>query len=86
MEVAKEKIFQADSLTTMGGSDLGSAYLNMLRGFIEVSTLAQTAFVGDHKAGMTAAPVQPRSLSASEEDRIAEQRIWEKGLASGEHD
>ena len=76
MGLAKEKAFQADSLTTMNDSDLGSAYLNMMRDCKDVSTLAQTS-VGD-KAGMTAAPVQPRTLSASEEDRSAEQKVWEK--------
>ena len=76
MGFAKEKAFQADSLTTMNDSELGSAYLNMMRDCKDVSTLAQTS-VGD-KAGMTAAPVQPRTLSASEEDRSAEQKVWEK--------
>ena len=76
MGFAKEKTFQADAITSMSDSELGSAYLNMLRD-CKVSTLAQTS-VGDQKAGMTAAPVQPRSLSASDEDRIAEQKVWEK--------
>lgn len=76
MGLAKEKAFQADSLTTMNDSDLGSAYLNMMRDCKEVSTLAHTSVVD--KAGVTAAPVQPRTLSASEEDRSAEQKVWEK--------
>ena len=76
MDFAKEKTFQADTITSMTDSELGVAYLNMLRD-CKVSTLAQTS-VGDPKAGMTAAPVQPRSLNASEEDRIAEQKVWEK--------
>lgn len=76
MGFAKDKTFQADSITAVSDSDLGNAYLNML-GDCKVSTMAPTS-VGDQKAGMTAAPVQPRSLSDSAEDRLAEQKVWEK--------
>ena len=60
----------------MNDSTLGSAYLNVLRD-CTVPALAHTLSVGD-KAGMAAAPVQPRTLNVSEEDRSAEQEVWEK--------
>ena len=77
MGFAKEKTFQADSITSMTDSELGGAYLNMLRD-CKVSTLGAQTLVGDPKAGITAAPVQPCSLNASEEYRIPEQKVWEK--------
>ena len=76
--MSKDKTFQADSLTQSDGeSDLGSAYMSMLRACKAVSSVPPPTD-GEHKAGVTAAPVQPRSLSASEEDRSKEQAVWEK--------
>ena len=75
-----DRSFQPHALTTMAdsGSELGNAYLRMLGECKEISTVAQSKD-GDHgKAGTTAAPVQPRSLNASEEERKAEQKVWEK--------
>ena len=74
----KDRAFQPHALTTMTDSELGNAYLRMLGECKEISTVAQSKD-GDHgKAGTTAAPVQPRSLNASEEERKAEQKVWEK--------
>ena len=74
---AQERDFQVDSLSTQNDSDLASAYQSMLRACKAVSTVA-LPIDGEQKAGMTAAPVQPRSLSASDEDRSKEQMVWEK--------
>ena len=51
--------------------------MSMLRACKAVSTVTQPTD-GEQKAGMTAAPVQPRSLNASDEDRSKEQMVWER--------
>ena len=82
--LAKDRSFQPDALTTMAKSELGKAYLRML-GECKVSmpTVAedqsQSKDSGEQcKAGMTAAPVQPRSLNVSDEERKAGEKVWEQ--------
>ena len=78
--LAKDRSFQPDALTTMANSELGNAYLRMLGECKAMPTVAvdQSKDSEQCKAGITAAPVQPRSLNVSEEERKAEQKVWEQ--------
>ena len=80
--LAKDKSFQPDALTTMAKSELGNAYLRMLGECKAMPTVAvdqsQSKDSEQCKAGMTAAPVQPRSLNVSDEERKAGEKVWEK--------